>query len=176
MVLSARGKYWYTPKFNGNRDAPGEERVTVEIIRPKAEERPELYSMDIERDIGLVDPEKKPARDPVTLKSRFRTSRILRNHIGIIKNLSVEEDGKSRTVSSGADLAESTAFGLGSLVQELTAEVFSDRLSADEKKSLPPASNSSTKDGPENDGTRNTTTSGKSSASGSSGGERSAGI
>lgn len=118
MVLSARGKYWYTPKFNGNREVPENEQVTVEIIRPCAEERPELYSLDIERDIGLVDPGKKQARAPVTLKNRFRTSQILRSHIGVIKNLSVEEDGKVKTIASGTELAESTAFGIGALVQE----------------------------------------------------------
>ncbi|MDR2186404.1 MAG: hypothetical protein LBO80_12175 [Treponema sp.] len=166
MVLSARGKYVYTPKFNRNRELPENERMTVEIIRPRAEERPDLYSLDVERDMGLTDLGKKQVTAPLTFKNRFRVSRILRSHIGSIKNLSVEEDGKSRTITGGEDLAESTAFGLGVLVNELIAEVLSDTLSGDEKKSLPPPSNSSIPDGPENGGTGTTTKNGKSSVLG----------
>jgi hypothetical protein len=134
MVLSVRGKYWYTPKFNRNREAPENERVTVEIIRPKAEERSELYSLDVERDMGLTDLEKRQAKTPLTFKNRYRVSQILRDHVGVIKNLSAEEDGKTKTIANGMELAESTAFGIGGLIQELTAEVLSDTLSAGEKK------------------------------------------
>ncbi|MDR2020527.1 MAG: hypothetical protein LBQ14_07160 [Treponema sp.] len=165
MVLSARGKYSYVPRFNGNRALPENEQVEVEIIRPKAEERSDLYSIDVEREMGLVDLEKKQAKAPFTFKNRYRVSAILRNHIGTIKNLAVEEAGKSRTIANGAELAESTAFGVSILVQELIAEVLNDKLSEDEKKSSSSALSSSLKDGTPKSGTQTSTKNGKSSPS-----------
>ncbi|MCL1812223.1 MAG: hypothetical protein FWG29_01735 [Treponema sp.] len=173
MILSAKGTYAYVPKFNENRSLPEREQVTVEIIRPRAEERGQLYSFDPEREVGLTDFENPGGSASITFKTRYRTGRILRNHVGVIKNLSVEENGKIHAITTGAELAECTAFGVANFIQELTAEVLSDQLSAEEKKSTPPPSNSSTKDGPENGGTMSTMTNGNSSALVSSNGENS---
>jgi hypothetical protein len=172
MVLTAKGRYTYVPKFNGNRLLPERERITVEIIRPRVEERNQLHSLDVERDVGWVD-EGLTRADSLTFKDRYRIGQILRNHVGDIKNLSVEEDGKTRVIANGTELAESTAFGVANFIQELKAEVLSDRLTEDEKKSTPPPLNLSTRDGPENNGTPSMTTSGNSSVSDTSGGENS---
>ena len=171
MVLSAKGRYTYVPKFNGNRKLPEHEQLTVEIIRPRAEERGLLYSFDPEREVGLSDFDKPAVRPPITFKTRYRTGQILRSHIGVIKNLSVDENGETRPIVSGTSLAECTAFGVSALVQELTLEVLSDRLTEDEKKSTLSPSSLSTKDGPENGGTPPTTKNVNSSASDTSSGE-----
>ena len=173
MVLTAKSRYTYIPVFNGNRELPEKERVTIEIIRPKAEERDQLFSLDPEREYGLEDFEKQGVRKALTLRSRWRTGQILRVHVGEIKNFSVEENGKKHAVTCGTELAECTAFGIRSLIDELKAEVLSDRLTEDEKKSLPSPSNSSMKDGPENTGIPSTTINGNNSVSDSSSGENS---
>jgi len=173
MVLSAKGRYTYVPKFGGNRKLPERERVTVEIIRPRVEERGNLHSLDVERDIGLVDDNGLTRANALTFKNRYRVGQILRNHVGKIENLSVEEFGKIRAITCGEELAECTAFGVANLVQELTAEVLSDVLTETEKKSTPLPLSLPTTGGQENNGTPPTTKKKKSSASDSSSGESS---
>jgi len=173
MVLSAKSRYIYVPKFGGNRKLPEREQVVVEIIRPRVEERRSLHSLDIERDIGMVDEEGLTRANALTFKNRYSVGKILRNHVGKIENLSVEENGKTRAITCGAELAESTAYGVADLVQELQAEVLSDVLTDVEKKSTPLPSSLSTTDGPESSGTPPTTTNEKSSALDSSSGENS---
>jgi hypothetical protein len=53
MRFSAKGRYCYVPRFNGNRELPEAERLRVEIIRPKAEEREQLFRLDPEREVDL---------------------------------------------------------------------------------------------------------------------------
>ena len=173
MVLTAKGRYTYIPKFNGNRDLPEREQITVEIIRPRIEERNQLQTLDFARDTGLVDLERPHAAALTLLRPQYRVGQILRNHVGIIKNLSVEEDGKIRVITNGMELAECTAFGALNFIQELTAEILSDQLTESEKKSLPSPLSSSMKDGPENNGTPPTTTKESSSVSDSLSGENS---
>jgi len=168
MVLSAKSRYTYVPMFNGNRARPEREQVTVEIIRPRVEERRDLHNLDIERDVGLVGEGGLSRANSLTFKNRFRTGQILRNHVGKIENLSVEEDGKTHAITCGGELAECTAFGVADFVQELQAEVLSDVLTETEKKSTLPPSSLSTTDGAESGGTPPTTKKGRSSASVSS--------
>jgi hypothetical protein len=137
MVLSARSRYVYIPRFRGNRSLPEKDQVTVEIIRPRAEERDQLFSLDPEREVGLDDFQKPGTSRAVTLKTRFRVGQILRNHAGKIENLAVEENGNQRVISSGAELADCTAFGIVGLVDEIKAEVLSDVLTEYEKKTTP---------------------------------------
>jgi hypothetical protein len=96
--FSAKAEYGFVPAFGGNRELPEAERVSMVIVRPKVEERDGLYSLDVERDIAAAgDGDRKRGKPGVTFKRRRDLSRILRNHVGIIKNLEAEgEDGKAR--------------------------------------------------------------------------------
>jgi hypothetical protein len=137
MIFSARAQYLFVPKCNGNRDLPESERMAFEIRRPKTEERGTLYSLDTEREIEAADVTGNGAgKAAVTFKHRYNYSRILRNHIGKITNMTaVFEDGKEKPVLDGAALAEAPLFGVRELVTELCTEVLSDVLTEDEKKS-----------------------------------------
>ena len=136
MILSSKSVYEFIPVFNGNQSLQGDDQVIVEIIRPKAEERSELYSMDIERDISSGEfSGQAPTKTSVTFKRRYNVSRILRKHIGKIRGLEdLRPDGTRVPIKDGSSLAESTMYGVGSLIDELCAEVIGDILSTDEKK------------------------------------------
>lgn len=135
MKLISKPVYLFTPKFNDNESLPVDERVSVEIIRPKAEERTELFSMDVERDVSTSEAGKPVAKAAVTFKRRYDVPRILRGHIGKINNLEeIREDGSIIPTRDGAALAESTMFGIGSLIDELCLEVISDIVTDTEKK------------------------------------------
>jgi hypothetical protein len=163
MRFTARRTYIYTPRFNGNRELPEGERMTFEIIRPKAEERGELYSVERVSRAG----EGSGAGDKIVYAYRHATGAILRRHIGAITNLVVDAgDGKETPVPDGKTLAECPIYGAGELVTELCNEVVSDRLEEDEKKSSAPPSNSSTPGGTPKAGTPNTTRNGNGSPSG----------
>jgi hypothetical protein len=130
MKFTAKASYIYTPLFDGNRELPESERMTFEIIRPKAEERGDLYS--VER-VSRIDDSK--ADDKIVYTYRHATGAILRRHIGKITGMVVEtENGESVPVTDGKALAESPIYGAGELITELCNEVVSDRLREDEKK------------------------------------------
>ncbi|MDR2049070.1 MAG: hypothetical protein LBP69_06420 [Treponema sp.] len=171
MVLTAKNRYPYRPRFNGNLALPEEEQIEAEIIRPTAEERNELHNIDVGYESTSDMIGEKTSR-PV-LKTRMRMGKILRNHIGKITNLSVDFGGAAKAITTGVELAECTAFGAGALTQELAAEVLSDRLTENEKKSSASPLSLSGKDGTPKGGTANTTQNGKSSLSDSSRGESS---
>ena len=133
MILTAKTRYNYVPAFSGNKNLKTEDRVVCEIIRPTVEDRNGLFSMDVERELtAAATAEKKAA---VTFKRRMDVSRILRRHVGTIKNLEVrDEDGRTVKIKDGEALAECTAYGVAALVEELCQEVISDRISEEEKK------------------------------------------
>jgi hypothetical protein len=171
MVLTAKNRYPYRPKFNGNRGLPPDEQIEVEIVRPTAEERNELHNIDVGYE-SMSDMSGETTDRPI-LKTRMRMGKILRNHVGKIANLSVDFGGAVKAVTTGVELAECTAFGTGKLTQELAAEVLADRLTEDEKKSSASPLSLSMKDGTPKSGTPNTTQSGKGSPSDSSSAESS---
>jgi hypothetical protein len=135
--FTVKAEYEFVPGTGGNRDLPPEERVSVIIARPKVEERLSLLHLDIEREIAPEEVlEKKTGSKNMTVKRRLDRSRILRNHVKAVKNLEeVKPDGSAVKITTGAALAESTAWGIGALVEEICNEVISDILTEDEKKS-----------------------------------------
>jgi len=172
MKFTARSSYTYVPKYGGNQGLPKNEQMSFEIVRPKPEERAELFHLDVERDVSLRDKDAKST--PMTFKRRPEVGRILRNHIGKIVNVvAVYDDGSEKAVTSGAAFADSPLFGVGALVDELVLEVISDKLSEDEKKISESASSSPTQDGRGRSGTGSTTANASSSPSDSSGGKSS---
>jgi hypothetical protein len=164
MKFTARGSYIYTPRFEGNRELPEGERMTFEIIRPRAEERGDLYSVERVSRAG----EGSGGGDKITYTYRHATGVILRKHIGKITNLTVDAgDGKETPVTDGTALAACPIYGAGDLVAELCNEVVSDRLQEDEKKISASPLSSSTPDGTPKNGIANTTKNGNNSPSGS---------
>jgi hypothetical protein len=171
MVLTAKNRYPYRPRFNDNLQLPEEEQIEVEIIRPTAEERNELHNVDVGYE-SMSDMRGEETDRPV-LKTRMRMGKILRNHVGKITNLSVDFGGAAKAITTGVELAECVAFGVGKLTQELAAEVLADRITETEKKSSASPLSLSGKDGTPKSGIANTTQNGRSSLSGSLNGENS---
>jgi hypothetical protein len=125
VKLTAKASYPYIPKFNGNRDLPEHEQISVEIIRPKPEEREALFHHDV-----LHGKTGQPE-----LKQQSDVGLALRRHVGKIRNLSAEyPEGEVKPIATGYELAEAPVFGAGGLVTELFLEVVSDNLREDEKK------------------------------------------
>jgi hypothetical protein len=126
VKFTAKATYSYVPKFNKNRELPEQEQVRVEIIRPKVEEREELFHFDLAPGGG---------KDGMGLKQQSDVGRALRRHVGEIKNLCADYgDGKEAPILTGKALAESPLFGAEGLVSELFLEIVSDALREDEKK------------------------------------------
>jgi len=122
MKVTANLEARYVPKWNGNRDLPENEQVSVEILWPTNKERETLKGYRL-----------SPKTEEVTVY--FDTERILEKHVGKIENLEVQADGKAVTIESGKDLARSSVLALGGLIDELKGYVSSEEgLSEDEAK------------------------------------------
>jgi hypothetical protein len=119
MRFTSKAEYEFVPKAGGNRDLPPGEQVSVIIARPKAEERLSLLHLDIEREVDAGEVlGKRAGSKNMTMKRRLDRSRILRNHVKAVKNLEEERpDGNVVKITTGAALAESTAWGIGALVE-----------------------------------------------------------
>jgi len=139
MKFTANKTYTFCPNINGNLDLPEAERLSVEIIRPTAEDRGEVsWAEASPRGTGLE----------TAVRMRFNTSRILRRNVGEIRNLVVvDEDGKEKIIRKGEELAVASFAGMNALIDVICAEVCTDVLTEAQKKILQPASNSSGADG-----------------------------
>jgi len=141
MKFAANKKYVFYPDVKGNLDLPEGERLAVEIIRPTAEDHGTLVFTE------LVTQQKKDAggRDftATSVQTRFNASKILRFHVGAIKNLIIEDAGKETPVASGEELAGASFAGMFPLVSAICAEVCSDKITDAQKKTCGSASDSS---------------------------------
>ena len=127
MKFTANKKYTYYPKVNGNLDLPEHERLSVEIIRPTAEERGE---------VAWYEGTPRGAGSETSVRVKFNTSRILRNNIGAIKNLVVDDGEKEKAIVSGPELAAASFAGMNALVDVLCSEVCADIITDTQKKIL----------------------------------------
>ena len=110
----------YTPKWNGNRDLPENEQIVVEIKWPTTAQREALKGYKIspkDEDVKVV----------------FHTEKILRDHVGAIRNLEVELNGLPVRITTGGDLANTKVLALGGLIDELKAWVTSEEGLEDEQ-------------------------------------------
>jgi len=139
MKFTANKTYAFFPDIDGNLNLPESERLSVEIIRPTAEERGE---------ISWVEGMGRGTKTETAARYRFNTSRILRRNVGEIRNLVVaDESGKEKTIRKGEELAAASFTGMNLLVDLICTEVCSDILTDAQKKILEPASSSSGTDG-----------------------------
>jgi len=145
MKFAANKKYIFYPDVKGNLDLPESERLSVEIIRPTAEDHGTLVFTE------LVTQQKKDAagRDftATSAQTRFNASKILRFHVGAIKNLIIEDAGKETPVTCGEELAGASFAGMFPLVNAICTEVCSDKITDTQKKISESASVSSGTDG-----------------------------
>ena len=145
MKFAANKKYVFYPDVKGNLDLPESDRLSVEIIRPTAEDHGTLVFTE------LTTQYKKDAanRDFTTTsaQTRFNASKILRFHVGAIKNLIIEDAGKETPIASGEELAGASFAGMFPLVNAICTEVCSDKIAGAQKKISESASASSGTDG-----------------------------
>jgi hypothetical protein len=127
MKFTANKKYVFYPDINGNLDLPEGERLSVEIIRPTAEDHQTLASIEVAP--------KNHKDDVDRTVFRFNAPKILRHHVGAIKNLIIEDSlGGEKIIASGPELAEASFAGMFPLVNAICAEVCSDTVSDAQKK------------------------------------------
>lgn len=146
MKFSALKNYVFYPDINGNFDLPEDERLSVEIIRPTAEDHESLVYVELTQQVQ----KDAKGKDVINAASRtkFNTTKILRRHVGEIRNLTVEDsDGKEKQITSGEELAGASFTGMFALVNAICVEVCSDKLTDTQKKIFKSDSDSSGTDG-----------------------------
>jgi hypothetical protein len=153
VKFTANKKYVFYPDINGNLDLPESERLSVEIIRPTAEDNGTLVSVEVAP---------KNHKDDVNRSIfRFNTPKILRHHVGAIKNLVIEDKedpGVEKAITSGPELAEASFTGMFPLVNAICTEACLDTLSDTQKKISESPSASSGTDGMSESSAANTPT------------------
>jgi hypothetical protein len=133
VIFTANKKYTYYPDINGNLDLPESERLSVEIIRPTAEERGELVWYEGSGRGAKAE----TGAGETAVRIRYNTSRILRHNAGAIKNLVIEDPespGKGKAVADGAGLAAASFIGMNALVDAVCAEACADIMTETQKK------------------------------------------
>ncbi|MDR0455952.1 MAG: hypothetical protein LBH20_04610 [Treponema sp.] len=129
MKFTALKSYTYYPDVNGNLDLPEGERLSIEIIRPTAEDFGTLLSLEIAQ---------KSHKDDVDRSVfRYNVPKILQRCVGEIKNLTVEDadnSKKGKAITNGKDLAEASFAGMFPLVNAICTEVCAERISDTQKK------------------------------------------
>lgn len=145
MVLTEQPKYWFYPDVKGNLQQKEEEQLAVEIIRPtgfqsndfkKVVTRTEFYPDDqpFDKDGNYTAPKKFRS---ITVDTKFDSALILRTCVGEVRNLSVKDtDGNERKITSGKELAECCAYGIGAIIDAIVVEVSGDKLTNSKKKNI----------------------------------------
>lgn len=131
MRFVAERRYWYIPPINGNDKLPAEEQLQIEIIRATVEKQGSLSSTEVLRN----------SDNSISMHTKFKTSEILSNFVGEIKNLVIDEkqaDGsiKEVAIKNGKELAAAVFYGSKVLADLICAEVVSDKITDDQKKIL----------------------------------------
>ncbi len=138
MKFRSRKKHWYVAKLNGNRGLPDAQQTKALIVRPDQETKNELTQIEVVRDLSRKAGA-TGTRRPAVMRRKADTGRILREFVPEIVNCEVEEEDekgnvKTIKIKTGAALAESSAYGIDALTDELCVEVLRDELDEDGKK------------------------------------------
>ena len=131
MVLTEQPKYWFYPDVKDNLSQKEDEQLAVEIIRPTG-----FQSNDFKKVVTRTEfyPDDQPF-DKDGNYTKFDSSLILRTCVGEVRNLSVKDtDGKERKITSGKELAECRAYGIGAIIDAIVVEVSGDKLTDSKKK------------------------------------------
>lgn len=161
MLFTEKQTYVFVPDFeiNGvkNLDQPKSQQVSGKITRPDLETKAEMTELEVvkkysKKAVADAKAGKESAgtgeERKINLVRRQDTGRILRECLDDIKNVEVEEfdeNGKktgTRQITTGAELAESRAFGLDLVAQKFCAEILKDKLGEEEEKNSESPSNS----------------------------------
>ncbi|MDR0443273.1 MAG: hypothetical protein LBH44_07705 [Treponema sp.] len=129
MKFTARKNYCFYPDINGNLDLPESERLSIEIIRPTAEDYQTLASVEMAPQLHKDDAER--------CVYRHNAPKILRRHVGEIKNLVIADENdpkKERPITNGEELAAASFAGMFLLVSAICIEVVSDKITDTQKK------------------------------------------
>ena len=126
MKFNACKSYIFFPDIAGNLELPEAERLSVEIIRPTAEDHGAISYVE------LVSAAEKESS---TAKYRFDAKTILNRCIGEIKNLEVGlTTDETRSIKNGKELAKESFYGMSTLVNAICTEVCRDAFSDTQKK------------------------------------------
>ena len=109
MKVTATLDKTFIPEFNGNRELPAGEQITVEIKRPTVARRSSLKSIR--------------ATQAGDFSFSYETDRILRQNVGKIVNLESEVNGETVVITDGRALAENTNPALEELATEICMEI-----------------------------------------------------
>ena len=148
MKFSALKNYTFFPDINGNLELPESERLSFEIIRPTAEDHETLVYTELTQQVQKDSKGKEIIS--TSSQTKFNSPKILRRHIGEIKNLVIEdsdEPGKEKQIITGEEFARASFDKMFVLVQMICTEVCSYRLSPAQKKISESPSGSSGTDG-----------------------------
>jgi len=128
MKFSARKSYTFYPNILDNLALPENERLSVEIIRPAAEDRGNISYLEYEAITDKITP---------VIRYNFDSKNILNRCVGEIKNLEIENTDGTNTgkqIKSGKELAKESFYGMGALVDAICTEVCTDVLTDSQKK------------------------------------------
>jgi hypothetical protein len=113
MIFTAQEYKWFVPEINGNKELPDSQQVRIKIKIPTTAEADKLSSWEYIPGDG---------RTSMKFKTEYR--RILEDHIVLIENLQIKQDGKIIDIASGKELAKIPGDqGLHKLVDAICTEV-----------------------------------------------------
>lgn len=125
MNFSSQKEYSFYPDVYDNLKLPEEKRIKVFIDRPNQEQMEKLTKVEVIQDFT-----KNKKNKIMKMELIDRIGLILKNHVTKIENLSID----NKPVTTGEELAKSSAKGLKVLTDSIIEEVMNDDIGADDLK------------------------------------------
>ena len=143
MTLTTKTTGRWPPDWNGNLEAPANERVYVTVEYPDNETRAELKSTESSAAIlkDSEEEEKKPTR-AIIIKTHFDRKRICCELTPKIEGLNDKLDGKLQAIKDGAMLWKCRNPKTDVLIDLIVARVMGDEIPEDQEKNSEPPSTS----------------------------------
>jgi len=146
MIFTDKKSYRFEPDIEDNLKLPKGQRISALITRPDIETRGELSELEVARSFSRKEVEsaedkgtESKGKKKINFTRRQDTGRILREFVSDIRNVEIKnitEGGKETIVkiTTGEELAMSTAFGIDALAQKFASEVLRDKLGEEKEK------------------------------------------
>ena len=146
MIFTTRKKYWFAPDIKENLKLPESRQLKGEIIRPSEEVVGELTTTETVRKLNSRE---------MLFRTKVDKGRILREHVGKLLNCETKDadTGETIQITTGAELAECSAFGIRPYVEAFCNEVLKTTFSEELKKKSESECSLSSTDGPGPNGT-----------------------